>query len=340
MNKIDSIKTLWQKIAEEHTPGLVKRGIDISSSLKMYCTYKYPDSFRGIAFSFNKEIKCDLAKLQDLSELSVSLYADHSFPDSKFLLVQLNNQDSHLNEIFASICWNLANSILNVGNEREGIRLVISQLCKWKDLFSKKRMKPLSLQEQQGLFGELTFLRKLFGLDIARSSSIDFWKGPYLVPQDYSGDMWAVEVKTVVASKFPKVSINGEKQLDETLFEKLFLYSLVIEESPDEGKTLPELISDVRKDLESDSMSREKFENKLVLSGYFDSDDEVYNTRKYRVYREYYFVIRDEFPRIKKEDLREGVTDVKYSVTLALSDDNVIKEQELLNIIVNYEGAK
>ncbi len=340
MNKIGSIKTLWKRIAEEKTIGLVKRGLDISSSLKMYCTYKYPEALCGVAFSFSRDIKIDVTKLQDLSELSISLFVDQSFEDSNFLLVQLNNHDSRINDIFASICWNLANSIVNVATEREGIRLVISQLHKWKELFSKKRMKPLSLQEQQGLFGELTFLRKLFGLDIAKSSSIDFWKGPYLAPQDYYSDLWAVEVKTVVSSKFPKVSINGEQQLDETSFEKLFLYSLIIEDSPLEGKSLPELVSDVREDLEFDLMASEILENKLVLSGYFDSDAEVYNSRKYLMRRELYFVIQNEFPRIRKEDLREGVSEVKYSVSLALSDDSIIKEQEVLNTIVSYEGVK
>ena len=93
MNKIGSIKTLWKKIAEERTIGLVKRGLDISSSLKMYCTYKYPEAFCGVAFSFSRDIKIDVTKLQDLSELIISLFVDQSFADSNFLLVQLNNQD-------------------------------------------------------------------------------------------------------------------------------------------------------------------------------------------------------------------------------------------------------
>ncbi len=339
MNKIPSIKTLWQRIAEEPTMGLVKRGLDITSCLKMYCTYRYPEGFCGVAFSFNKDIKVDLTRLQDLSELSISLFTDHSFADSLFLLVQLNNQDSRINDIFASICWNLANGILDVKTEREGVRLVISQLQKWKDLFSTKRMKPLSLQEQQGLFGELTFLRKLFKLNIAKSSSVDFWKGPYLASQDFISDLWAVEVKTVLSGKYPVVSINGEKQLDETAFDKLFLYSLVFEDSPLEGKSLPELISDIRELLESDSIAREKFENKLVLAGFFDSDAEAYNSRKYQVVRELFFSVQDKFPRIRKGDLRDGVSGVKYSVSLALSDENILKEHDVLNVIVNYEGA-
>ena len=340
MNKVSSIKTLWQKMAEECTTGLVKRGLDIPSSLKMYCTYQSPEGYCGVAFSFNQDIKIDIIKLQDLLELSISLFKDNSFSDSKLLLVQLNNQEGRTNDIFASICWNLANSIINIDSEQEAIHLVISLLNKWRGLFTKKRKNPLSLQEQQGLYGELTFLSKLFNLNIVKSSVLDLWKGPYLAPQDFSSDIWAVEVKTVLSSKYPKVSINGEKQLDETPFEKLYLYVLVIDDMSQGGETLPELVADLRKYVVKDSIAREKFENKLVLSGYFDSDEEAYKNRNYRVYREYYYLVQNEFPRLRKEDLRNGISEVKYTTSLATSEDCIVEEQVVFNTIMSYEGNK
>ena len=161
MNRVDTIKDVWRSLEKEGSDGLVKRAIDIPSCLKTFCTYKLPDGFIGIAFSFHQDIKIDISNFHDLSELNVSLFNDSSFPNSKLLLIQLTNREHRAIDIFAIICANIVGSILEVDSEREGIRLVIAQMRKWKDLFSRRKNQKLSLQEQQGLYCEFFFLRKL-----------------------------------------------------------------------------------------------------------------------------------------------------------------------------------
>ena len=201
MNKDNKIKEIWRELEESHISGLVKRAIDIPSYLKMFCTYTSPDEYCGIAFSFSQEIKLDISPFNNLSEIKVSLFKDNSFPDSKFLLIQLLNRGDRVRDIFAAICSNIANTIQTVSTEKAAIRLVINQMRKWQELFSKKLKNTLSIQEQQGLFGELLFLRKLICSPMDKVRSVMSWVGHNMAPQDFQSKSWAVEVKTITANK-------------------------------------------------------------------------------------------------------------------------------------------
>lgn len=337
MNSVNAIMEVWQKLESDCADGLVKRALDIPTSIKTYCTCKSPEKYLGIAFSFHQDIKLNISVFQDLSELSISLFKDNSFPNSQLLLIQLNNREQRVNDIFASICGNIVNAISGVESEREGVRLVIAQLRKWKDLFSKRRNKELSTQEQQGLYGELFFLRKLINL-IDRVKAITTWVGPEMAPKDFQSDMWAVEVKTSTAATHSGISINGELQLDESSFEHLFLYNLIVEVSQQEGESLPGIIADIRILLSGDNKASVALEEKLLLAGYYDLDEDHYKDRYYQTRKEYYFRVKDDFPRIKKDELRKGVSEVKYNISLDFSDENKIIEADVIKVIESYEG--
>ncbi len=340
MNKVETIKEVWLRLADEGTDGLVKIALDIPSILKTFCTYKNPEKFYGIAFSFHQNIKIDISNFLDLSEIKVSLFNDASFPDSKLLLIQLINRESRVFDIFASICTNIVNSIRDAESEKEAVRLVITQMRKWKDLFSKRKGQKLSAQEQQGLYGELTFLRKLLFLSIDKVAVTNFWVGPDMAPKDYQSDMWAVEVKTTLANSHSGISINGELQLDESDIAKLYLYNIVIEDSRQNGQSLPELIASIRQQLGETNKAQTLFDSKLMQTGYFELDEDFYKECHYQIRKEQYYLVKDEFPRVKRDELRMGVSEVKYSISLNFSGENMVTEENVLNTIESYEGNK
>ena len=337
MNKVDMIKNIWKELAEAHISGIIKRALDIPSSLKMFCTFNSPEGYCGIAFSFCQDINLDISSFHNLSEIDVSLIKDNSFPNSKFLLIQLINRENRVCDIFAAICENIASTIQTVSSEKDAVILVVNQMRKWQELFSKKITKSLSAQEQQGLFGELSFLQKLICSLRDKTRLVESWVGPNMAPQDFQSEYWAVEVKTTTVNKFPNVSINGELQLDETLFEKLYLYNLVVEIVPIDGKNLPELINEIRDGLSQSPKALNLFENKLIYYGYFDIDVNAYKERRYQIRKEKYYLVQGEFPRIKKDDLLLGVSDVKYLITLAVPIENNVEESNVINTILSYE---
>ena len=340
MNKDNEIKTIWKELEEAHVSGLVKRAIDIPSCLKMFCTYKSSDEYCGIAFSFSQKIKVDISPFCCLSEIEVSLFKDNSFPDSNLLLIQLLNRGDRVLDIFAAICGNIANAIQSISAEKEAVKLVISQMRKWQDLFSKKLKNTLSIQEQQGLFGELSFLQKMVRSSMSAICAVRSWVGPNMAPQDFQGELWSVEVKTIAANKFPSVSINGELQLDETPIKKLYLYNLVVDIVPVDGKNLPELVGELRDSLSQDANALNLFENKLIYYGYFDIDVNAYKERRYQIHKDNYYLVQGKFPRIKKNDLLLGVSNVSYTINLAVPTENIVEESNVLNTILSYERNK
>ena len=152
--------------------------------------------------------------------------------------------------------------------------------------------------------------------------------------------MWAVEVKTTASNSNSSIAINGELQLDESNTDNLYLYNLVVEVLPQDGQTLPEIIITIRQLLESDTKAASVFESKLMLYGYFDLDEDSYKERHYHIGKEQYFQVKDEFPRIKKDDLKMGVSEVKYCISLDLSSENLVIEENVINTIEAYEGNK
>ena len=100
------------------------------------------------------------------------------------------------------------------------------------------------------------------------------------------------------------------------------------------------MIADIRQLLKGDNRATSVFEGKLILAGYFDFDEDFYKDRHYHIRKEQYFQVQDEFPRIKKDDLKMGVSDVKYYISLNFSSENIVIEENVINTIEAYEGNK
>lgn len=212
------------------------------------------------------------------------------------------------------------------------------QLDKWRNLFDKAGSEGLSPSQQQGLYGELTFLRKLITKNVfPASEALDYWVGVDAAQRDFMGDSWAVEVKTTATSNPQEVTINSERQLDESLFENLYLYHCSVEITKKNGETLPDKIYKLRRDLENDPAALSKFNERLISAGYFDEDEALYAFRAYKVRGESIFRIEGDFPRIKESDLRTGVGNLTYSIVLSACTGYIKSESAIFNTIKKHD---
>ena len=164
---------------------------------------------------------------------------------------------------------------------------------------------------------------------------LNSWVGVDAALRDFQRSTWAVEVKTTATNNPQKVIINGERQLDETLLEKLFLFHCSVEVSNGNGETLNRKIANIRSLLESNIPVLNVFNSKLFEVGYFEAHANKYENRFYKIRSENYYKITDDFPRIKENELRSGVSGVKYDIILAMCDEYLITENQLLNTIRN-----
>ena len=332
MTNNNHILELWKSLEDAKNIGLVKQLYSSDIPFHIYATFQYPETYYGVAFTFSNEIHIDISSFDNLRELKVLLLADTTFKNSRLLIIQLlhpNNRD-----IFATLCENLIQSVISLNTEFKVSRTVVNQLEKWKTLFDKNNATGLTSAEQQGLFGELHFLEKFLDKpDTIPYDVLHTWVGVDKALRDFQGSNWAVEVKTTSTNNPQKVMINGERQLDETLLENLFLFHFSVEVSNANGQTLCEKVLAIRKMLENDIPALSLFNAKLFEVGYIDKHELFYQDRFYQVRYENYYKIENNFPRIKENELRNGVSDVKYSIILAMCDEYMTTENQVFNTI-------
>ena len=334
MENNNHIAELWQQLEGEKTLGLVKRLYSSDIDFRIYATFQYPEVYYGVAFNFSNNIKTDISNFDNLKDLKVLLLDDTSYVNTKLLVVELLHPTSK--DVFAVLCENLIQSVIQINSEQKIIRTVINQLNKWKTLFDKSSSDGLSTEQQQGLFGELVFLQKcLLQQDANPLNVLKSWVGVDAALRDFQCSNWAVEVKTTATNNTQRVTINCERQLDETLLKNIFLFHCSIEISNGNGETLNQKIANIRSLLESDIAALNLFNSKLFEVGYFDDHAKKYEIRFYKIRSENYYKITDDFPRIKEDELRSGVSGVRYDIILAMCDEYLITENQLLITIQN-----
>lgn len=332
MTNSNHIAEIWETLEEEKSVGLVKRLYSSDVPFHIYGTFQYPERYYGVAFTFSNDIRIDVSSFINLRELKVMLMNDTTFVNSRLLIIELLHPNSR--DIFASLCENLIQSVICLNTEQKIIRTVINQLEKWKTLFEKNNSTGLTPAEQQGLYGELHFLQKILSkLDTNPCDALRTWVGVDKAMRDFQGSNWAVEVKTTSTNNPQKVTINGERQLDETLLENLFLYHSSVEVSNGNGQTLCQKIDVIREILEIDIPALSLFNTKLFEAGYLDKHEPFYQDRFYQIRNENYYKIENDFPRIKENELRGGVSDVKYAIILAMCDECLISENQIFNTL-------
>lgn len=332
MQKHNNISSLWEIMSQEKSVGLVKRLLPNNSPLKVFATYKHPENICGIAFSCDSKLKLSIDSFYNLKELSVRLFLDTSYQPNKLLTIQLFSDAN--TDIFAYLCGNLVETIERCDTEAKAIKLVLNRLEKWKTMFSKGASDGLSITEQQGLYGELMYLHKLVLRGIfSYIDTLKIWVGADKAMRDFQGKDWAVEAKTISINNADQITINGERQLDETLLDKLYLYHLSVEASRMNGQTLNEKVDELRSLFSDDKAVLNIFNAKLMEAGYFDHHRELYRERCYKIRKESIYVIDDSFPRIKESELRDGVSNTVYSINVSTCAEYMVSENTHFNSI-------
>ena len=169
------------------------------------------------------------------------------------------------------------------------------------------------------------------------AKTVGYWVGYDKAIRDFQGENWAIEVKTTATNGSDRLIINGECQLDDALLDRLFLYHLSVEVSRKNGKSLNREIEDLRKVLVADTIALHLFNTGLTHAGYFDEHAPMYQNRCYKIRREQAYRISGDFPRIIERDLRNGVSNVTYTINASACEKYAVTDTELFKLTVNYE---
>jgi hypothetical protein len=102
----------------------------------------------------------------------------------------------------------------------------------------------------------------------------------------------------------------------------------------EQGETLPEIIATVRSIVASDAIAKDELENLLFEVGYLDIHATRYENIGYTIREHNYFDVETDFPKIIESDLRNGVGDVRYTISVAECKRFSIPESEVVALII------
>ena len=156
------------------------------------------------------------------------------------------------------------------------------------------------------------------------------WTGPKGTQQDFQFPGCAVEVKTTSAKQHQKLAIASERQLDDTCAGIIVLLHLSLDVRQGQGETLPEIVANVRSLVADNAIASDELENLLFEVGYLDIYTTRYDNVGYSIREHNYFKIGPDFPKIIESDLRNGVGDVRYTISVAECKRFSIPESEVI----------
>lgn len=201
-------------------------------------------------------------------------------------------------------------------------------LARWRRFWGQIPSEMLSREELFGLCAELWFLSHWLIPSIAPLEAIVRWRGPYGARHDFEWPGRSVEVKVSSSPRGRIHHIHGLEQLESPEGGNLFLYSLLIREERGGQYSLPLLISECRRLLDSDAEAMEEFEATLVRTGYSPAHDEEYGKIMFRIAGEALFTVDNNFPRLLPGSIAGGIPPgierVEYEINLNNSEDLIV----------------
>lgn len=129
--------------------------------------------------------------------------------------------DNDLKDIFSLFIQNILEDIAESVTENEAVTKTLNVISKWKKLFDKINFNGLSIEQQKGLIGELLFINYLSEHQKSSTTILNAWTGPDFEDKDFVFGATGVEIK-LTSSKYPKIKITNEGQLDAQNLNELF----------------------------------------------------------------------------------------------------------------------
>lgn len=331
--KATKIENIWLGLESETSihSGLLYKRYSAEVLPDVFIALKAPEKLRCIAFRISAAFPFDENQWNKLKDIKIEKLPDERDQSKQFLLILLLNKQHK--DIFSTLCEDLIFGVSDVSTEQKLVEKLLERLAKWQSLFEKAGKKGLSDEAQRGLYGEIYFLRFFLANNSDKNYCIKSWLGPENSIQDFQYANWAVEVKTTHGNNHQKIHITSERQLDDSIIEKIFLFHLSLDVRIRNGETLNSLIDDVLELLNDNTMAYNLFNLKLLETGYYDIHRPLYQERGYTIRQENIYRVTGNFPRITESQIPKGVGDVKYSIVLSESEEWRISNESLLEEI-------
>ncbi len=294
-----------------------------SAGTQLIYARKKDNELRQLYFKAGQADSDDIPSCNGIDVKRVRL-EEYSREDYYIELSQRGKEDGEIFEVIVEDIRKRAE------NDKTGymIPAVFEILQKWKKFFAQEHQLLLTTERQQGLYGELLFLRK--AIETFGAIAVNYWSGCKYETHDFYIKRNAIEVKTTMTKAPYKVRISSEYQLDQDDVSKnLFLVFYALRKSESDGETLPEIVENVRRLLIGQPLMLQKFSGDLEEYGYFDGLEDKYTTG-YLVRDKFLYEVIEGFPRLTRKDLKTGISGCSYDLLVDVCNKFSITENDLI----------
>ncbi|GGF35539.1 hypothetical protein GCM10011321_28280 [Youhaiella tibetensis] len=218
-------------------------------------------------------------------------------------------------DLFGGLCSTLIAALGNASDAPTSLAVALAHIRRWKTFLSGRAAHHLTPEQVRGLFAELVFLEEMLDRGGTAPAAVQAWLGPEMSHQDFIFGNTAVEIKSLSGTERSTVRISSEDQL-ESLNDNLFLRVYRLSDLPDAAgaRSLNDQVVRIQARLAAPEQI-ESFDRKLVLHRYAplpEYDAPLLVVSAVRTFR----VAGDNFPRLARSGLPEGVARVAYDIRI------------------------
>jgi Putative PD-(D/E)XK family member, (DUF4420) len=330
-----SISELWSELErniQQDRSGYVTRRVRADSLCDLRIAVVEPQGTRTLLLKVRRtvaEVIREYPKSEGFQVQLVQLPND----SQDYVTLQLALTQNRYSDIFTALVDDVITGVAEKTTEETGLEEFIVRLRRWQAFLRINQPEGLSEIAQQGLYGELWFLRQLVLPHLGLLKGLRCWTGSKGTQQDFQFSRCAVEVKTTSAKQHQKLAIASERQLDDTGAGAVVLLHLSLDVRQGQGETLPGIVASVRSLVAGDVIARDELENILFETGYLDIHATRYENVGYTIREHNYFRVGADFPKIIESDLRKGVGDVRYTISVAECKHFSLSELEVVTLV-------
>lgn len=269
---------------------------------------------RLLLLSIPRSLAIRLGLNKKLDNLVLALLENTNDERLAWLSLSLINPDYE--SIFLVLCEDLITKVSNIPSDKARLEMFLNRIQVWASLFSHEPRKGLSQEAKRGLFGELQSILALTEDTRSFGKVISAWTGLIGGHQDFRFQNGSLEVKTTKGNG-DYIIVENEHQLNLTEVKSLFLIHFLVNEGPADGKSLADIVDEIRM-LISDSLDvLSAFNDTLIRSGYLDIHRALYESPLFTVRAVQSYQIQAEFPRLEPSSIPLGVSDACYKVEVS-----------------------
>lgn len=285
---------------------------------KENCSYQRVDSNHildiYVGYNQNTQMSMIITEVGEVRDIQSSKCIDvkiyKKYPNK--VSISFDLMDKYISKLFLQFCSDIIESTRSI-ERNDAVKFIIMRWKYWIMMFKKPYSELLTENQVLGLLGELIYLKQYMIPKYGQSKAIDSWLGQSKSHKDFEIDNTWYEIKVVKPSSIT-VKISSIEQLDSNDIGNLAI--IILDKT---NKEVDDYIT-INKYYEVLESTIIKFEDKLKLrqkvadGGYYK--DEEYDKYTYKFIRKNEYIINEDFPKLSKMDLSEGIVKASYEVSL------------------------